>query len=88
MLKGRPFVPKRTPKVNLIVTSLHVCSANTFLAIVQSFNSGTEGVIVTIFPIYLDGKVVTLILGSHLERLNKLLVNQSCSAFPFPTCVK
>ena len=39
---------------------------NTFLDIIQHHNSGTEGEIVTIFHIWSDTELVTLILGVHL----------------------
>ena len=39
----------------------------TFLVIIQRHNSGTEGEIVTIFHIWSDTELVTLILGLHLE---------------------
>jgi len=42
---------------------------NTFLAIIQHHNSETEGEIVTIFHIWLDTELVTLILDFHLETV-------------------
>ena len=42
---------------------------NTFQAIIQRHNSGTEGEIVTIFHIWSDTELVTLILGGHLETV-------------------
>ena len=39
---------------------------NTFLTIIQRHNARIEGEIVSIFHIWLDTELVTLILGAHL----------------------
>ena len=50
---------------------------NTFLAIIQHHNSGTEGKNVTIFHIWSDTELVTLILGGHLETVLVVFLNSS-----------
>ena len=59
-------------------------SKNTFLAIVQHHNSGTEGDVVTIFHIWSDTELVTVNLAAHLEAVEDL---QLCPA-GLNLCVK
>lgn len=47
--------------------TVRMVSKKICLAIIQHLNSGTEGQIVTIFHIWWDTELVTLILGAHLE---------------------
>ena len=58
---------------------------NTFLAVIQHHNSGTEGEIVTIFHIWSDTELVTLIFGVHLQTV--LIVEIFCAA-GLKMCVK